>query len=279
MKFLIVNEGSRGEVDSYVGNLTNIDELVDSYITDREQLLSKEDGNEDYVNEFMEMEFGGISTNCFVEISFGEEDSYQSGTYSPIFPIGIDKNDDPREMLMARPWFEREMLKLSTKAIVYEDLGKDQDPDVLFIGFSAMDWMIHDYGPFSQEIMDACLKLDIYLGDFIDYVDREVGLENVMFVLTADHGGLPIPEYLINQGEKAGRIKKNILGEALKWIDEEIVEKYGKNLYYLRLSSIASSSLYHCSPNFLISASFTNLYIGNSNALPRLHAVSHISHL
>ena len=77
MKFLIVNEGSRGEGDSYVGNLTNIDELVDSYITDREQLLSKEDGNEDYVNEFMEMEFGGISTNCFVEISFGEEDSYK----------------------------------------------------------------------------------------------------------------------------------------------------------------------------------------------------------
>ena len=163
---------------------------------------------------------------------FGEEDSYQSGTYSPIFPIGIDKNDDPREMLMGRPWFERELLKLSKKAMVDESLGKDQDPDILFIGFSAMDWMIHDYGPFSQEIMDACLKLDIYLGDFIDHVDREIGLENVMFVLTADHGGLPIPEYLINQGEKAGRIKKNILGEALNWIDEEIEEKYGKNLYY-----------------------------------------------
>ena len=77
MKFLIVNEGSRGEVDSYVGNLRNLDELVDSYISDRENLLSKEDGNEDYVNEFMEMEFGGISEKCFVEISFGEEDSYK----------------------------------------------------------------------------------------------------------------------------------------------------------------------------------------------------------
>ena len=73
--------------------------------------------------------------------------------------------------------------------------------------------------------MDACLKLDIYLGEFIDNVDREIGLENVMFVLTADHGGLPLPEYLINQGEKAGRIKKNILDEALKWIDEEIEER------------------------------------------------------
>jgi predicted AlkP superfamily pyrophosphatase or phosphodiesterase len=162
---------------------------------------------------------------------FGEEDSYQNDIYSPIFPIGIDENDDPKEMLMGRPWFERELLKLSKISIANESLGKDQDPDILFIGFSAMDWMIHDYGPFSQEIMDACLKLDNYLGDFIDFVDKEVGLENVMFVLTADHGGLPLPEYLKEQGEKAGRIQPNILNEALEWIDEETEEKFGKNLY------------------------------------------------
>ena len=76
MKFLIVNEGSRGEVDSYIGTLKNVDELVDSYITDRENLLKENDGDVDYVNEFMDMEFGGITENCFVEISFGEEDCY-----------------------------------------------------------------------------------------------------------------------------------------------------------------------------------------------------------
>ena len=161
----------------------------------------------------------------------GEEDSYQNNKYSPVFPIGINDNDDPREMLMGRPWFEREILKLSKIAISQENLGSDLEPDLLFIGFSAMDWMIHDYGPYSQEIMDACIKLDRYLGDFINYVDQEVGLENVMFVLTSDHGGLPLPEYLIQKEEKAGRIKKSILNEALDWIDEEIEEKFGKNLY------------------------------------------------
>ena len=73
MKFLFVNEGSRGEVDSYVGGLKQLDELIDSYISDREELVN-EDG---CVNEFMEMEFGGISNkDCFVEICFGEEDNY-----------------------------------------------------------------------------------------------------------------------------------------------------------------------------------------------------------
>ena len=75
MKFLIVNEGSRGEVDSYVGNLRNLDVYVDRYINERENLLANEDGNDVYVNEFMEMEFGGISEECFCEICFGEEDS------------------------------------------------------------------------------------------------------------------------------------------------------------------------------------------------------------
>ena len=76
MRFKFVNEGSRGEVDISYGGIKELDKLVDRYVSERENLLSNEDGNEDYVNEFMEMEFGGITEDCFVEISFGEEDSY-----------------------------------------------------------------------------------------------------------------------------------------------------------------------------------------------------------
>ena len=36
MKFLIINEGSRGEFDSYIGNLKNVGELVDSWYEERE---------------------------------------------------------------------------------------------------------------------------------------------------------------------------------------------------------------------------------------------------
>ena len=75
MKFKFVNEGSRGEVDITFGGIIELDKLVDRYISERENLLANEDGNEDYVNEFMEMEFGGITEKCFVEIFFGEEDS------------------------------------------------------------------------------------------------------------------------------------------------------------------------------------------------------------
>ena len=88
-----------------------------------------------------------------------------NAVYSPVFPIGFDHGSDPKSAIMGRPWFEREILNLSKKAIRGEKLGYDLDTDLLYIGFSAMDWIIHDYGPFSQEVMDACLKLDKYLGD------------------------------------------------------------------------------------------------------------------
>ena len=47
-----------------------------------------------------------------------------------------------------------------------ENLGADEDPDILFVGFSAMDYIIHNYGPFSQEAMDYFIRLDIQLDHF-----------------------------------------------------------------------------------------------------------------
>ena len=161
----------------------------------------------------------------------GELDDYLTEEYSPVFPIGIDPKEDPKEFLMARPWFEREILKLAQSAITNEKLGQDKSPDLLFIGFSAMDWMIHDFGPHSQEIMDAFIKLDKYLGNFIEFVDKVVGLDQVEFVLTGDHGGLPLPEYVVEQGGTGGRINREHLKEAFEWIDEEIEERFGKDLY------------------------------------------------
>ena len=162
----------------------------------------------------------------------GETDDYLNAVYSPVFPIGFDRDVNPEKKIMGRPWFERIVLELSKKAIQHESLGADSNPDFLAIGFSAMDWMIHDYGPYSQEVMDACIKLDKYLKGFIEYVDKIVGLNNVLFVLTSDHGGLPLPEYIMKNGGQAGRINKKHLQEALQWIDEECEERFSKKVYY-----------------------------------------------
>lgn len=77
MKFKIVNEGSRGEVESYVGDWKDVSELVSEFI---EYKNESENGIHFYMSdsEFLDLKFGGISDlDCFVEIIFDEEDCYK----------------------------------------------------------------------------------------------------------------------------------------------------------------------------------------------------------
>ena len=41
------------------------------------------------------------------------------------------------------------------------------------------------------------IRTDRLLGKLLDFVDKQVGLDNVVFVMTADHGVAPVPE--VNQ--------------------------------------------------------------------------------
>ena len=161
----------------------------------------------------------------------GEVDSYRDDPYSPVFPIGFDPDVEPGDEIMGMPWFENLILNLAGSVLIEESLGQDHHVDLLSISFSAMDWIIHYFGPFSQEVMDASIKLDEYLGDFISDLDRSIGLEHIEFILTADHGGLPLPEYERSQGRKSGRIDRDELNEAYEWIEDEIAEVYAKNLF------------------------------------------------
>ena len=68
--------------------------------------------------------------------------------YNPTFPISFDKDHDPGRELMGTPWFDEVMIDLCNLIIDEENLGIDENPDILFIGFSAMDYIIHNYGHF-----------------------------------------------------------------------------------------------------------------------------------
>ena len=175
---------------------------------------------------------------------FGEVDSYHAehslinkplivdNNYNPVFPISFDKDEDPGKEFLGSPWFDDILFGLGKKIIQKERLGTDDNPDLLFIGLSAMDYIIHSYGPFSQESMDYMLRLDKQLESLITYIDNCVGLNNVEFVFTSDHGGLPLPEYLPRLGEIGGRINRENLSEAYGWIEDEIREQFGEGLYF-----------------------------------------------
>jgi len=90
------------------------------------------------------------------------------------------------------------------KAIIKnEKLGKGEATDYLAISFSSTDYVGHIFGPSSLEAEDNMLRLDKTLASLFKYVDEEVGLDNTLIVLSADHGAPEAPGYLAKLGIEA----------------------------------------------------------------------------
>jgi predicted AlkP superfamily pyrophosphatase or phosphodiesterase len=98
------------------------------------------------------------------------------------------------------------LVSFAEQAIVNEQLGRDDDADVLSVSFSANDYVGHRYGPYSHEAMDMTLRVDRQIGTLLDFVDARVGLRNTVVVFSADHGMAPIPEHATALGLSGGRV-------------------------------------------------------------------------
>ncbi|MEA3016432.1 MAG: hypothetical protein QOI38_1154 [Sphingomonadales bacterium] len=71
-------------------------------------------------------------------------------------------------------------------------LGQGAATDLLIVGLSATDYVGHTYGTQGAEMCQQLIELDRSLGDFFVRMDR-TGVDYLV-VLTADHGGVDIPE-------------------------------------------------------------------------------------
>jgi len=88
------------------------------------------------------------------------------------------------------------VLNSALRAVDAEKLGQDDVSDLLVINLSTNDYVGHRYGPNSPEVMDVTVRTDRALSDFLNALNKKVpgGLDEVAFVVTADHGVLPIVE-------------------------------------------------------------------------------------
>jgi len=172
---------------------------------------------------------------------YGETDRYLDNPYSPVFPIGFEPQWDDSKVLSElgnRPWMDRQLLELATSLIDEEQLGLDLTPDILSIGLSTMDLVAHYYGPYSHEVMDHLIKTDQYLMTFINYLDDQIGLENIVFVLSSDHGGLPLPEHRTQiQGKSGGRVNEKVYLSAREQAYTALDSIYGNHRFIFRKGS------------------------------------------
>ncbi|GAA4739365.1 alkaline phosphatase PhoY [Sphingomonas daechungensis] len=98
----------------------------------------------------------------------------------------------------ASPEFDGAVLAIAAGLIQELKLGQDAATDVISVGLSATDYIGHGLGPGGGEMCLQLLSLDRNLGDFFNVLDRS-GIDYTV-VLTADHGGMDIPERLRSKG-------------------------------------------------------------------------------
>jgi len=98
------------------------------------------------------------------------------------------------EKLLASPWGNELLEKLAERAIDAEKLGQRGVTDLLTVSFSSNDYVGHQVGPDAPEVRDMCLRTDRLLGQLMDFAIQKAGSENVVFVLSADHGVAPSPQ-------------------------------------------------------------------------------------
>ncbi len=87
---------------------------------------------------------------------------------------------------------------LAERLIDELELGRGAAPDLLSVSFSATDYVGHAYGTEELEMCIQMAELDKTLGKLLAKLDA-TGVDYLV-VLTADHGGLDLPERLARQG-------------------------------------------------------------------------------
>jgi len=100
--------------------------------------------------------------------------------------------------LPGSPFMDEVSVALALEGVNVLGLGKGQAPDLLAVSLSATDIIGHTYGSDSREIHDQILRLDRYLGRFLDSLFKLRDSSTVAIVLSADHGATPYPE--LNNG-------------------------------------------------------------------------------
>jgi predicted AlkP superfamily pyrophosphatase or phosphodiesterase len=128
--------------------------------------------------------------------------------------------------------FANEMLEqLAESVIQNEQLGHHAGTDVLTISFSANDHLGHAVGPDAPEVEEMSVATDRVLGKLLDAAAKQVGgLDNLLVVVTADHGVSSVPEVNIARKMPGGRIDKN---QYLSAIQDALAKKFGEGKWLL----------------------------------------------
>jgi predicted AlkP superfamily pyrophosphatase or phosphodiesterase len=149
----------------------------------------------------------------------------------------------------ATPYSNEMIERFAEAALQAEQLGQRGVTDILTVSFSANDYVGHANGPDSPEVHEVSLQTDKVIDKLFQAIDKSVGMDNTLVVMTADHGVAPLPETNAARKMPGGRLP---LGTVSKAVQSALVKKFGEGDWivsnsehsvYLNLDLIAKKNL------------------------------------
>ena len=126
--------------------------------------------------------------------------------------------------LAASPWGNELVEAFAESAIQGEQLGQRGVTDLLAVSFSSNDYVGHALGPDAPEVKDMAFRTDLLFGKLFAFLEKQVGMKDVLVVMTSDHGVAPVPEVSVARKMPGGRFGA---GTVEKTIQTALERKYG----------------------------------------------------
>lgn len=103
---------------------------------------------------------------------------------------------DTYRILKATPYVNTLVLDMAKELVKSEQLGFDNDADLLALNLSCLDYMNRDFGVYSKEFQDVVLRMDRDLEKLLKELDERVGKGNYTVFLTFSEARELLPEEL-----------------------------------------------------------------------------------
>ncbi len=126
--------------------------------------------------------------------------------------------------LPASPWGNELIENFAELAVASEQMGMSGSTDLLAVSFSSNDYVGHDVGPDDPKVRDMADRTDVLLGKLFAFIDKRLGMQNVVVVLTADHGVAPLVEVDVEHRMPGGRL----IDEPTQAVEAALNKKYGE---------------------------------------------------
>jgi predicted AlkP superfamily pyrophosphatase or phosphodiesterase len=171
--------------------------------------------------------------------SLADDNPYEEpfkGQAKPVFPHNLPeiKKLQGLDLLRKTPFGNSFTKDFAIETIKNENLGKGPATDVLAISFSSPDYIGHQFGPHSIEVQDNYLRFDKDLAELITFFEKNLGKDNFLLFLTADHGAAQNPSFLTAAKIPAGNFEH---GPSFYSLKDFFNKKYGEADWLLNYSN------------------------------------------